>query len=84
LPPIKTLSLKPPCRGEPQHFVRRAKLAGYLVTIVFIYLDSADTSVARVRERVRRGGHDVPESDIRRRFHRCFSNFWRIYREIAD
>ncbi len=67
-----------------QHFVRRAKLAEYIVTIVFIYLDSADTSVARVRERVRRGGHDVPEPDIRRRFCRCFANFWRIYREIAD
>ena len=67
-----------------QHFVRRAKLAGFEITIVFIYLDSADTSVARVRERVRRGGHDVPEPDIRRRFRRCFANFWRIYREIAD
>ena len=67
-----------------QHFVRRAKLAGYQITIIFIYLDSAETSVARVRERVRRGGHDVPEPDIRRRFRRCFTNFWRIYREIAD
>ena len=83
-PPIKTSSLKPPLDEPLRHFVRRAKLAEYVVTIVFIYLDSADTSVARVRERVRRGGHDVPEPDIRRRFRRCFANFWRIYREIAD
>lgn len=34
--------------------------------------------------RVRCGGHEVPEQDIRRRFEHCFVNFWRIYREIAD
>jgi predicted ABC-type ATPase len=67
-----------------QHFVRRAKLVGFEVTIVFIYVDSPETSLARVRERVRRGGHDVSEDDIRRRFRRCFTNFWGIYREIAD
>jgi predicted ABC-type ATPase len=37
-----------------------------------------------VRERVRRGGHNVPEADVRRRFARSCSNFWHIYREIAD
>jgi predicted ABC-type ATPase len=67
-----------------QHLLRRAKLHNFEITIVFIYVDSPETSLARVRERVRRGGHDVPEADIRRRFPRCFANFWRIYREIAD
>jgi len=67
-------------RSHLQH----AKSAGFEITIVFIYLDSANTSVARVRERVRRGGHNVPENDIRRRFRRCFNNFWHRYRQIAD
>jgi predicted ABC-type ATPase len=49
-----------------------------------VYHDSADTCVARVQERVRKGGHDVPEADIRRRFSRSFANFWHIYRQIAD
>lgn len=67
-----------------RQFLARAKAIGFVVTIVFVYLDSADTCVARVQQRVRRGGHDVPEDDIRRRFSRSCSNFWRIYRRIAD
>jgi predicted ABC-type ATPase len=64
--------------------LQRAKQIGFEITIVFVYLNSDDTSVARVRERVRRGGHNVPEADIRRRFRRCFQNFWHRYRQIAD
>jgi predicted ABC-type ATPase len=67
-----------------RNFLTRARNAGFSIAIVFIYLDSADTCVARVRERVRRGGHDVPEADIRRRFTRSCRNFWHTYREIAD
>lgn len=62
----------------------RARALEYEIVVIFIYLDSVDTSVARVRERVRKGGHDVPEPDIRRRFARSLTNFWRVYRNIAD
>ncbi len=57
---------------------------GFETTIAFVFVDSADVCVARVTERVRNGGHDVPESDIRRRFHRSINNFWTTYRELAD
>lgn len=65
-------------------FLARARRAGFGITIFFIYLDSPETCVARVQQRVRRGGHHVPEEDIYRRFQRSCSNFWRLYREIAD
>ncbi len=65
-------------------FLRKGREAGYSITIIFVYLDSADTCVARVRQRVRRGGHNVPEDDIRRRFNRSCANFWHAYRKIAD
>lgn len=64
--------------------LEKAKLAGFEITIVFVYLDSADTCVARVQERVRKGGHHVPEADVRRRFYRSLSNFWQIYRNFAN
>jgi len=44
-----------------------AKSAGYEVVVVFVFLDSADSCAERVAQRVRLGGHDVPEADIRRR-----------------
>ena len=57
---------------------------GYEITIVFVFVDSVDACIARVAERVRKGGHDVPESDIRRRYVRSIKNFWLRYRELAD
>jgi predicted ABC-type ATPase len=65
-------------------YLARARSAGFTITVVFVYLDSPETCIVRVRARVRGGGHNVPEEDIRRRFLRSCRNFWHIYREIAD
>jgi len=67
-----------------QNAIAAAKTCGFNVSIAFLFVDSADVCVARIAERVRKGGHPVPETDIRRRFPRALSNFWRIYRELAD
>ena len=56
----------------------------YTIHIVFIFLESEDLCVGRVRERVMNGGHDVPEEDIVRRFYRSITNFWQIYKNMAD
>lgn len=42
------------------------------------------SSISRVAERVRRGGHHVPDSDVQRRFKRTLNNFWSLYRPLAD
>ncbi|MCA9045851.1 MAG: AAA family ATPase, partial [Planctomycetaceae bacterium] len=70
-------------RSFRNHIIEACK-CGYEVTIVFVFVDSVDACVARVAERVRKGGHDVPEADIRRRYHRSIRNFWTLYRELAD
>lgn len=64
--------------------LQEMKAAGYRIIITFVYLTSADENVARVRERVRKGGHHVPETDIRRRYLRSKSNFWKTYKSVAD
>ncbi len=40
--------------------------------------------VRRVKQRARRGGHDVPEEDVIRRFYRSKQNFWSVYRHEVD
>jgi predicted ABC-type ATPase len=45
-----------------------ALTAGHEVRIWYACLQSADLHVARVAARVREGGHDIPEADIRRRY----------------
>lgn len=57
---------------------------GYRVSLYFLRLPDPDLAVARVRLRVSEGGHDVPEGDVRRRFHAGLRNFERVYRDVAD
>ena len=57
---------------------------GYQVELFFLGLPSADVAVQRVAERVRQGGHDIPEATIRRRFvagRRLFSD---VYQALVD
>lgn len=49
--------------------LHEAKAAGFHLAVHFLVVPSADVSIERVAQRVRKGGHHVPEADIRRRFH---------------
>lgn len=60
------------------------KAKDYQIQIVFIVVASPDVSIARIAERVRKGGHFVPDQDVRRRFARGQNNFWQIYKNLAD
>ena len=50
--------------------MQTARSKGYVVRLIYVYLTSADENVARVRQRVREGGHDIPEEKIRSRYKR--------------
>ena len=54
--------------------LKQAKDAGYQTLLIFIALSSADMHVARVAQRVRGGGHHIPEAVIRRRYNLAFDN----------
>ncbi|WP_244598542.1 zeta toxin family protein [Rhizobium tubonense] len=47
--------------------MQEAKAAGFTVGLYYVALDSVKTNVERVRQRVLKGGHDIPEVNIRRR-----------------
>jgi len=65
-------------------WLRKYKQAGYRIDLVFLWLSSADVAVQRVAERVSRGGHDIPEETIRRRYQRGLVNFFSLYQPLAD
>src|SRR3990167_6621370 len=58
---------------------------GYVFHLVFLWLPSEEFAINRVAERVRMGGHNVPEDTIRRRYHAGLRNFltsivlWQIH-----
>ena len=65
-------------------FLRSLRENGYIVELYYFWLRSADLAVSRVRARVRRGGHDIPEATVRQRYQRSLTNFWTGYRREAD
>ncbi len=64
--------------------IRQLKKRGYEVQFFYLWVPSVDLALSRIRERVARGGHDVPESIVRRRFDRSIRNFLVRYRPVAD
>jgi predicted ABC-type ATPase len=70
-------------RNYARHIVRW-KQAGYHVKLIFLSLPSADVAVARVKARVSQGGHNVPETVVRRRFDAGLRHFETVYRQLVD
>lgn len=64
--------------------LREAKRRGFRIYIHFLWLSSFTIAIARVRERVKKGGHNVPVADIRRRFGRGRQHFVHDYAPLAD
>lgn len=64
--------------------IQRWQQAGYRVELIFLQLNHADEAVARVQQRVRQGGHDIPADVIRRRFAAGLDNFHRLYAPVVD
>ena len=48
--------------------LKAAKENGFTVILYFMGVDSVETAIARVRRRVEKGGHGIPESMIRYRW----------------
>jgi predicted ABC-type ATPase len=51
-----------------------AKSIGYRITLLFVWLDSPDTAIGRVQDRVSKGGHNIPEDIIKRRYLKGIKN----------
>jgi predicted ABC-type ATPase len=51
-----------------------ARARGFEVRLVYIGTENVGINLGRIRDRVLAGGHDVPESDVRRRYQRSLEN----------
>ena len=71
-------------RAYAPWFERLRSSATYEIHVLFIWLRTPELAIQRVGERVRRGGHDVPETVIRRRYTLGIRHFFHVYRLLAD
>ena len=74
-----TLSGKTYARMIPQW-----RRKGYKIKLVFLYLPDVTTAIERVKNRVRQGGHNVPEQTIRRRYEKGWHHFQHLYKQLVD
>jgi predicted ABC-type ATPase len=56
---------------------------GYVVHLFYYWLRSPDLAIRRVADRVRAGGHHVPDDTVRRRYARSIRNFLDLYRPVV-
>jgi predicted ABC-type ATPase len=64
--------------------VKRAHALGYTVTLIYIWLISPDMARQRVAERVRNGGHNIPDHVVTRRYYRGLKNLFQLFMPICD
>jgi len=66
------------------HTIKNAKQKGYNITLIYFWLNSPDLAIARVKRRVTRGGHNIPEEIIRRRYKKGIQNLFKLFIPICD
>lgn len=66
------------------NLVRRAQEKGFSVRILFFWLNSPELAIRRVAERVAKGGHNIPEPIIRRRYTAGLKNLFNLFMDQVD
>lgn len=64
--------------------IDRLKATGWRVELIYLALPSAELSSLRVAERVKHGGHNIPATDIARRFPRSLYNMFNLFAPRVD
>jgi len=66
------------------HHIRQWRKNGWRIVLYFFALQHVDIAIERVAERVRQGGHSIPEFVIRRRFAAGLRNFEQHYKPVVN
>jgi predicted ABC-type ATPase len=66
------------------NLVERCRKDGYIINLIFLWLNHPALAVERVRIRVAKGGHNIPEDVIRRRYEKGLKNFVNLFMPACD
>ncbi|GAB6394343.1 MAG: zeta toxin family protein [Bacteroidales bacterium] len=64
--------------------VQEAQAKGYYVTLLYLWLNTPELAVERVKMRVDAGGHNIAENTIRRRYKAGIRNLFELYLPTCD
>src|SRR3989338_2732927 len=51
-------------------FLKKLREQGYRIHLFFLWIPTLELALARIRDRVKKGGHDIPEPVVKRRFYK--------------
>lgn len=64
--------------------IKQAKELGYKINLIYLWLDSVQLAIERVKMRVSEGGHNIPTETIIRRYFAGLNNFINLYSDKVD
>jgi predicted ABC-type ATPase len=64
--------------------IKKAKTKEYKTTLLYFWLPSPEVAKQRVVKRVKRGGHNIPDDVVERRYYRGISNLLNLYAPVVD
>ncbi len=65
-------------------WIPKLKEQGYRFHLFFLWLKNSGLAISRVNERVKLGGHFVPEETVKRRYISGLKNFFNLYQPMSD
>ena len=67
-----------------KNYIIRAKKQGYNISLLFFWLNSVELAKERVKNRVKEGGHHIPENVIKRRYKKGIQNLFDVFLLLVD
>ena len=64
--------------------VQEAQRLGYETAVLYLWLNSPEIAIARVRDRVASGGHNIPDAVVRRRYVMGLQYLFDVYIPVMD
>lgn len=58
--------------------IQRARDLDYTIRLYYIGINTAEESIERIKNRVRKGGHNIADDDVERRFEKRFEDLIKI------
>ena len=64
--------------------LKDAREKGYTITLLYLWVQSPDIAIKRVRDRVEHGGHNIPDDVLRRRYRMGLKYLFNTYMPLCD
>ncbi|HTB05304.1 MAG TPA: zeta toxin family protein [Bacteroidia bacterium] len=64
--------------------IKLCKAKGYRIVLLYFWLSSPELAIERIKRRVEKGGHHIPDNIVKRRYKRGLENFFTIFQPLCD